>query len=96
VANDVVLALVIVTGLPFGFTNGFHDAANAMTTSIAAKALSPRVAARARGRAEPHRRVPVAERRRPDRQRLAGTSRRAAGQAGPAQLAGRGHGLARR
>jgi inorganic phosphate transporter, PiT family len=44
VGNDIVLALVIVTGLSFDFTNGFHDTANAMATSIATKALSPRVA----------------------------------------------------
>jgi len=44
VGNDVVLALVIVTGLAFDFTNGFHDTANAMATSIATKALSPRIA----------------------------------------------------
>jgi inorganic phosphate transporter, PiT family len=44
VSNDVVLALVIVTGLAFDFTNGFHDTANAMATSIATKALSPRIA----------------------------------------------------
>jgi inorganic phosphate transporter, PiT family len=44
VSNDVVLALVIVTGLSFDFTNGFHDTANAMATSIATKALGPRAA----------------------------------------------------
>jgi inorganic phosphate transporter, PiT family len=44
VRNDIVLALVIITGLAFDFTNGFHDTANAMATSIATKALSPRVA----------------------------------------------------
>ncbi|HXB48270.1 MAG TPA: inorganic phosphate transporter [Streptosporangiaceae bacterium] len=43
-SNDVVLALVIVTGLSFDFTNGFHDTANAMATSIATKALGPRAA----------------------------------------------------
>src|SRR5580698_1525164 len=42
--NNIVLALVIITGLSFDFTNGFHDAANAMATSIATRALSPRVA----------------------------------------------------
>ena len=42
--NDAVLALVIVTGLSFDFTNGFHDTANAMATSIATKALGPRTA----------------------------------------------------
>jgi inorganic phosphate transporter, PiT family len=44
VSNDIVLALVIITGLSFDFTNGFHDTANAMATSIATKALSPRIA----------------------------------------------------
>jgi inorganic phosphate transporter, PiT family len=44
VSNDVVLALVVVTALGFDFTNGFHDTGNAMATSIATGALSPRVA----------------------------------------------------
>ncbi len=35
---------VIVTALFFDFTNGFHDSANAMATSIATGALRPRVA----------------------------------------------------
>ncbi len=43
-SNDVVLALVIITGVSFDFTNGFHDTANAMATSIATKALGPRTA----------------------------------------------------
>ena len=43
-AQDVVLILVVVTALAFDFTNGFHDTANAMATSIATKALSPKVA----------------------------------------------------
>ncbi|GJF35136.1 phosphate transporter [Kitasatospora sp. NE20-6] len=38
------LVMVIVTALAFDFTNGFHDTANAMATSIATGALSPRVA----------------------------------------------------
>jgi inorganic phosphate transporter, PiT family len=44
VGNDVVLVLVVITALSFDFTNGFHDTGNAMATSIATKALSPRVA----------------------------------------------------
>jgi PiT family inorganic phosphate transporter len=44
VGNDVLLALVVVTALSFDFTNGFHDTGNAMATSIATKALPPRVA----------------------------------------------------
>jgi PiT family inorganic phosphate transporter len=42
--NDVLLATVVVTALGFDFTNGFHDTANAMATSIATGALPPRVA----------------------------------------------------
>ena len=42
--NDFLLVLVVVTALGFDFTNGFHDTGNAMATSIATKALSPRVA----------------------------------------------------
>jgi PiT family inorganic phosphate transporter len=44
VSKDLVLVLVVVTALGFDFTNGFHDTGNAMATSIATKALSPRVA----------------------------------------------------
>jgi PiT family inorganic phosphate transporter len=44
VSNTFVLVLVVITALGFDFTNGFHDTGNAMATSIATKALSPRVA----------------------------------------------------
>jgi PiT family inorganic phosphate transporter len=44
VADTLVLVLVIVVALGFDFTNGFHDTANAMATSIATGALRPRVA----------------------------------------------------
>lgn len=40
----VLLVPVIVTALAFDFTNGFHDTANAMATSIATGALAPKVA----------------------------------------------------
>lgn len=40
----IVLVVVIITALLFDFTNGFHDTANAMATSIATEALSPKVA----------------------------------------------------
>ena len=40
----ILLALVVITALAFDFTNGFHDTANAMATSIATKALSPKAA----------------------------------------------------
>ena len=39
-----LLIMVVVTALGFDFTNGFHDTANAMATSIASGALSPKVA----------------------------------------------------
>ena len=40
----LILAIVIVTALAFDFTNGFHDTANAMATSIATGALKPKTA----------------------------------------------------
>ncbi len=40
----ILLSLVVVTALAFDFTNGFHDTANAMATSIATKALTPKAA----------------------------------------------------
>ncbi len=40
----VIVILVVATALIFDFTNGFHDTANAMATSIATGALSPKVA----------------------------------------------------
>ncbi|MFD9666968.1 anion permease [Rhodococcus sp. NPDC059968] len=43
-AEFVVLLIVVVTALGFDFTNGFHDTANAMATSIATGALTPKVA----------------------------------------------------
>jgi inorganic phosphate transporter, PiT family len=42
---SLTLIAVVVTALVFDFTNGFHDTANAMATSIATGALRPRVAA---------------------------------------------------
>jgi PiT family inorganic phosphate transporter len=39
-----LVALVIISALAFDFTNGFHDTANAMATSIATGALRPKVA----------------------------------------------------
>ena len=40
----ILLATVVITALVFDFTNGFHDTANAMATSIATGALRPRIA----------------------------------------------------
>ena len=39
-----IVTMVIVTALFFDFTNGFHDSANAMATSVATGALQPKVA----------------------------------------------------
>jgi PiT family inorganic phosphate transporter len=39
-----VVGLVVLTALVFDFTNGFHDSANAMATSVATGALRPRTA----------------------------------------------------
>src|ERR1700712_3076466 len=40
----VTVVLVVVFALVFDFTNGFHDTANAMATSVATGALKPRTA----------------------------------------------------
>jgi inorganic phosphate transporter, PiT family len=42
--NDVVLFIVVGTALAFDFTNGFHDTANVVATSISTRAMPPRVA----------------------------------------------------
>jgi inorganic phosphate transporter, PiT family len=44
VEHDFVLWIVVATALAFDFTNGFHDTANAVATSISTRALSPRLA----------------------------------------------------
>ena len=41
---SLIVIVVVVTALAFDFTNGFHDTANAMATSIATGALKPKVA----------------------------------------------------
>src|SRR4051794_7575923 len=42
--SDVLLVLVVATALAFDFTNGFHDTANVVATSISTKAMPPRIA----------------------------------------------------
>jgi PiT family inorganic phosphate transporter len=42
--SDLLLVIVVATAVAFDFTNGFHDTANAMATSIATRALKPRIA----------------------------------------------------
>ena len=41
---SLIVVVVVITALVFDFTNGFHDTANAMATSIATGALRPKVA----------------------------------------------------
>ena len=42
--SDVLLVVVVAVALGFDFTNGFHDTANAVATSISTRAMTPRVA----------------------------------------------------
>jgi PiT family inorganic phosphate transporter len=42
--GDVLLVAVVLVALGFDFTNGFHDTANAIATSVSTRALSPRQA----------------------------------------------------
>jgi inorganic phosphate transporter, PiT family len=44
VSSDVILVIVVVTALAFDFTNGFHDTANVVATSISTGAARPQVA----------------------------------------------------
>jgi PiT family inorganic phosphate transporter len=44
VHSNLLIILVVGTALAFDFTNGFHDTANVVATSISTRALSPRVA----------------------------------------------------
>jgi inorganic phosphate transporter, PiT family len=44
VDSDIILVIVVATALAFDFTNGFHDTANAVATSISTRALAPRTA----------------------------------------------------
>ena len=41
---EPLLVAVVVTALVFDYTNGFHDAANAVATSISTRAVPPNVA----------------------------------------------------
>ncbi len=42
--GDLILVIVVVTALAFDFTNGFHDTANAIATTVSTRAMSPRAA----------------------------------------------------
>jgi PiT family inorganic phosphate transporter len=42
--SEIILIIVVVTALAFDFTNGFHDTANVVATSISTRAMPPKVA----------------------------------------------------
>ena len=39
--QDVGLVIIVLVALGFDYTNGFHDAANAIATAIGTRALKP-------------------------------------------------------
>ena len=41
-SGDIILIVVVATALAFDFTNGFHDTANVVATSISTRAIGPR------------------------------------------------------
>ncbi|MCU1589417.1 MAG: putative low-affinity phosphate transport protein, partial [Frankiales bacterium] len=41
---DIGLIAIVLIALAFDYTNGFHDAANAIATAVSTRALTPRVA----------------------------------------------------
>ena len=43
-AAFVALVVIVAVALAFDYTNGFHDAANAIAVAVSTKALTPRVA----------------------------------------------------
>jgi inorganic phosphate transporter, PiT family len=44
VGSEIIVVIVVATALIFDFTNGFHDTANVVATSISTRAMPPRVA----------------------------------------------------
>src|SRR5438309_2749512 len=42
--NDLIVVIVVATALAFDFTNGFHDTANVVATTISTRAMPPRAA----------------------------------------------------
>ncbi|HEU5142350.1 MAG TPA: anion permease [Solirubrobacterales bacterium] len=43
-SSDIILVIVVGTALAFDYTNGFHDTANVVATSISTRAARPQVA----------------------------------------------------
>jgi len=44
VNGDLILVIVVAAALAFDFTNGFHDTANVVATSISTRAMAPKLA----------------------------------------------------
>jgi inorganic phosphate transporter, PiT family len=44
VSADLIVVIVVATALAFDFTNGFHDTANVVATSISTRAMAPPIA----------------------------------------------------
>jgi PiT family inorganic phosphate transporter len=44
VDSGLIVVIVVATALAFDFTNGFHDTANVVATSISTRAMSPQIA----------------------------------------------------
>jgi inorganic phosphate transporter, PiT family len=42
--KDIIVVIVVATALLFDFTNGFHDTANVVATTISTRAMAPRLA----------------------------------------------------
>src|SRR5436305_1525605 len=42
--GDIILIIVVCTAVVFDFTNGFHDTANVVATTISTRAIAPRPA----------------------------------------------------
>ena len=40
----ILVGVIIITALVFDYTNGFHDAANAIATAVGSKSLKPKTA----------------------------------------------------
>ena len=43
-STDLLVVVIVLVALGFDYTNGFHDSANAIATSVSTRALRPRVA----------------------------------------------------
>src|SRR3954468_19376376 len=42
--SEIIVVIVVATALIFDFTNGFHDTANVVATSISTRAMPPKIA----------------------------------------------------